>query len=1137
MGRRMRNSSETIKRVSTLFTDVPGSSGEIDSQSLSQAAASSSRSQAGPSAGAAVAKQTKTATKSKRKNDPPRSGQEVIVLSSSSDTHITVSDASAPITVSSDAHSHITVSSGSSVVDITDLVAARRAGTRQPMTNAKKPAAATPTRGKSRMSPPPSSSGSAKRPSSSHRPSVGSSKPTLLQTTLNFTRKRKHDEPESSSQPGTPSLRLPTPSLRQTRSPSLSQQSSPSGRLAPRDNVPAARTRSHSVKKPSPPKKARLSSPEHALPAPGSGHSADRSGLVPSSQSDEQELCAPKVMRKDPAVVKENVDRWRKETSIAPSRASSAQPKHSPSRDRDVDAHMDADFSFDASVHGGISMDSMDESMPPAASDMQALTSETEVSMQLRMRNSASTLSSTHKPAIPTSPVTSISALAVTRASSSPAPNAYRPVTPPPEEAPQPRPVTPLALTPHSKAAKIIADIKARALAAALSSEEEGPIELGELSDSSSSDSFDIGFLITRKVDKGKGKAVSMPPPKTPPGSFSSPLSKLESSPQSPRPTTRYNLRNRYASASSSDESDHAPAPLPVRKPRKTNPLDALLKEKQQADKRGKGASALRFAEEAVESYARAKQDLKDEADGEESGSERARANEDASRTTRQGAHSSATSPCATSDHDSGSDDDDLGDVDLERLLGEEGKAVGRILANDRTSKEAMAKARRKDRVLGVPLWEAAAPPDEDRDMKTVDLPAFPLSGHVVEKDSLLRLLSDVVVRKDFVQITMVLNTGMLSQLSQEHRSALVPWLYNIATSFMDNPIKDAAYNVLLHFSTPITATPRLSAVFPFAPVVQSLKHLGAKAIALEIFGMTDDACVPSRIVDETEREDVLFRVVSLITAFSRNGAVSMDDLPNMMLAVLLIALDPSSSSDLKRDAIVAFETLGQAIPDSADGPFGIGSAACSKIIKFAKDLKPFNQVYLLSFIMGSSPQTARMARWIARRLLLDASSPIFETYSALPPLAPVVEVLSAPSGSEGPFDILGNADKPDYYENLACYVELLSRTLTDIDEYVAEELAQDGEASMPESSSPSKMGLGKEKPPTPLEQIKTLLDRLHGKIVDTRAADLDRSRAKAALQRLSFCVHYQRIAILRSAKAHTRKPRNLHSYFASPSK
>ena len=45
--------------------------------------------------------------------------------------------------------------------------------------------------------------------------------------------------------------------------------------------------------------------------------------------------------------------------------------------------------------------------------------------------------------------------------------------------------------------------------------------------------------------------------------------------------------------------------------------------------------------------------------------------------------------------------------------------------------------------------------------------------------------------------------------------------------------------------------------------------------------------------------------------------------------------------------------------------------------------------------------------------------------------------------------------------------------------------------------------------------------------VVDTRAAYLDRSRAKAAIQRLSFRVHYQRAATLKAGD----KP-DLRKYF-----
>ncbi|EMD37357.1 hypothetical protein CERSUDRAFT_83132 [Gelatoporia subvermispora B] len=630
------------------------------------------------------------------------------------------------------------------------------------------------------MSPLPSTSGSVKRTlSSSQRASAGTSKSKLVQTTLSFTRKRKHDDTEpGSSQPGTPSLKVPTPSLPKTRSPSTSQKSPQTRPLAPKDNVPTERPRSNSVKKPSPPKKLRLSSPEPGLLAPASGHSADRSGLVPSSQSDEQELCAPKLVVKDPVAVKESVDKWRKETSIAPrSEGASSQAGQSPSEDMHFNIDTGADFNIDVGMQDDIPEDAPEELLPSGPSDVPGPRSETEVSMQLRVRSSASTLGSARKSAVPISPVITVPTLAVTCASSS-EPSASRPVTPPlPEATLLPRPSTPLALTTESKTAKIIADIKANAAAALpSSSEDEGPRQLRDLSDSSDDDSFNGGFFASKKNDKGKGKAVASPRKLSSTG-FSSPLSKLGSSPPTRTGAKRYSLRNRFVAAqSSSDESDHAPAPAPVRKPRKSNALDALLKEKKQAEKQGKGSSAVQVAEEALASYHRSKQGMKDEMDDEEASASEPRA-------ARRGTPSASATPSATSDRETEGEDEDVDDMDIEGILGEEGgKAVGRILEDDKTSKEAQSRARRKDRVLGVPLWEPALR-DEDADMESFELPAFPLSETDLAKDALLRLLADAVTRQDVAQVTVIFNVGVLSQLSHEYQITLIPWLYDIGES------------------------------------------------------------------------------------------------------------------------------------------------------------------------------------------------------------------------------------------------------------------------------------------------------------------------------------------------------------------
>lgn len=201
----------------------------------------------------------------------------------------------------------------------------------------------------------------------------------------------------------------------------------------------------------------------------------------------------------------------------------------------------------------------------------------------------------------------------------------------------------------------------------------------------------------------------------------------------------------------------------------------------------------------------------------------------------------------------------------------------------------------------------------------------------------------------------------------------------------------------------------------------------------------------------------------------------------------------------------------------------------CARLVGFAQKQAPMNQALMLSFISGGCAQTSRIARNIAHALLLQEHA-----YTPLPSLAPIVQLLSPTAGSGGVFDIQGSAGKADYYEDLCCYVDILSKALSDIPSYTALEKEAASTHAPPSSQESQKKGAACEREPTDLEQIKTLLDSLHGKIVDTRAAFLDRSRAKAAIQRLSLRVHYQRIASLRSGQG-TGKPRNLRGYFAQP--
>ena len=83
-----------------------------------------------------------------------------------------------------------------------------------------------------------------------------------------------------------------------------------------------------------------------------------------------------------------------------------------------------------------------------------------------------------------------------------------RPITPPPETCEPTAPSTPIGPDQESRTAQIIADIKAKAYAAAVSSPDSVCAELKELGyhDSSSDESEEDFMMILNKFDKGKGK-------------------------------------------------------------------------------------------------------------------------------------------------------------------------------------------------------------------------------------------------------------------------------------------------------------------------------------------------------------------------------------------------------------------------------------------------------------------------------------------------------------------------------------------------------------------------------------------------------------------------------------------------------
>ena len=78
-------------------------------------------------------------------------------------------------------------------------------------------------------------------------------------------------------------------------------------------------------------------------------------------------------------------------------------------------------------------------------------------------------------------------------------------------------------------------------------------------------------------------------------------------------------------------------------------------------------------------------------------------------------------------------------------------------------------------------------------------------------------------------------------------------------------------------------------------------------------------------------------------------------------------------------------------------------------------------------------------------------------------------------------FDVVSGAEEDSYFDDLLCYVGILSRAFNDVPAYVQEErrLGAASSQSLLSNGAPS----SPEKPKSELQRIKHSLDVLHGKI------------------------------------------------------
>ena len=236
-------------------------------------------------------------------------------------------------------------------------------------------------------------------------------------------------------------------------------------------------------------------------------------------------MVIPQVSDVTQTEVMQSVDKWRRDESVVATQGSSAMPSQDPideippSEPDDMDAFMDSVHLNDAFPDSDpMVMDDVPTTSPVDGTGPSLPSSEEEVKSHLVALDTSSSPQDPLEPISPEQP----SAVAEPIISSKPSTvledfpmdDIFSARTPPPmEDWPMPND-TPVAPKPTlSRTEQILADIRARAMREVEESDEEKPLEFGDIPDfssSSSDDELDDDIFKTLKegADKGKNKAL-----------------------------------------------------------------------------------------------------------------------------------------------------------------------------------------------------------------------------------------------------------------------------------------------------------------------------------------------------------------------------------------------------------------------------------------------------------------------------------------------------------------------------------------------------------------------------------------------------------------------------------------------------
>ncbi|KZO91159.1 hypothetical protein CALVIDRAFT_568433 [Calocera viscosa TUFC12733] len=573
--------------------------------------------------------------------------------------------------------------------------------------------------------------------------------------------------------------------------------------------------------------------------------------------------------------------------------------------------------------------------------------------------------------------------LALPALDSSPAPTAPSSAIPTPSSPEQ------LELTKEQlrdeRTKQIIAEIKAKAM---MEIEEELEEEEAALDLEADSDELeDLNDVWTAAMaDKTRAKMTeSASAPSRAEGSPSSPLSTPPTSPSPPR-RTRANAHLASPTPAGKRARLSPPATLPKKESAKSNrDLNRLLKQAEKLERQGITA-AIQKAEEIVNR--RSASPIR--------GRKRTYSQSSGGSQEMDSVEGSSVSGAAVLEH-----------------LGEHKDEMIKLFERDKAERREQQFREEHGGKGSRVFWNRTAASGKSRIEEDWTVGAW-------KDDDLMCSVVNAVRNGDTQELTSILY--WLPFPGEHDAELLVLWLFRIATRHSEPGIAHAAYSHLLHL---VSTSPQCRV--PFKNVMSACRDIGVIDTALASCDAHNAALERKSLAWSRERAWIF---ASIVCAFVRGRMFNGAEMLDSFVLLLLVAMDPVTSPELKREITFALEDA--ANDDAVDQATGL--AICKRISTLIAEWSMAQKAFLLSLFPRGQDNTMIMTRWLAVDVLVGGTIDMLDvdSYQDPPSLSSLLDLIDYQSRSS-PFGVHVETD----YERLHLATQIMEIALTNVHSYL----------------------------------------------------------------------------------------------------